>query len=31
MVDALLRRHAHAERDPPRDLSHHCFDAAERV
>ena len=31
MVGALLRRHAHAERDPARDLAHDRLDAAERV
>ena len=31
VVDALLRGHAHAERDPPRDLAHDDLDAAERV
>ena len=31
VVGALLRRHAHAERDPARDLAHDPLDAAERV
>jgi hypothetical protein len=31
MVRALCRRHAHAERDAPRDLAHHALDASERV
>ena len=31
MVDALLRRNAHAEGDPSRDLAHDRLDAAELV
>ncbi len=31
VVDPLLRRHAHAERDPAGDLAHDQLDAAERV
>ena len=31
VVGALLRRHAHAERDAARDLAHQRLDAAERV
>ena len=31
VVDALLRRDTHAERDPARDLAHDRVDAAERV
>ena len=31
VVGALLRRHAHAERDPPGDLVHERLDAAKGV
>ena len=31
VVDPLLRRHTHAERDPAHDLAHDRVDAAERV
>ena len=31
VVGPLGRRHAHAERDAPRDLAHHRLDTAERV
>ena len=31
MIGALLRRHAHAERDAARDLAHHRLDATQLV
>ena len=31
VIGPLRRRHAHAERDPPRDLAHDRLDAAERI